>query len=53
MLSLFCGVTIPQQMIPKFWRQWMYNLDPFTRMIAGLVVNELHDLPVICKSEEL
>ncbi|KAG0141461.1 hypothetical protein CROQUDRAFT_68265 [Cronartium quercuum f. sp. fusiforme G11] len=52
MLSLFCGVTIPQNMIPKFWRQWMYNLNPYTRMIAGLVVNELHDLRITCKPQE-
>lgn len=31
----------------------MYNLDPYTRMIAGLVVNELHDLRITCKPKEL
>lgn len=51
-LSLFCGVTVPQPVMPKFWRQWMYNLDPYTRMIAGLVVNELHDLRINCAPEE-
>ena len=35
--SLFCGVTIPQPQIPKFWRAWLYQLDPFTRLIGGMV----------------
>ena len=35
--SLFCGVTIPQPQIPKFWRAWLYELDPFTRLIGGMV----------------
>ncbi|EGF98878.1 uncharacterized protein MELLADRAFT_40565, partial [Melampsora larici-populina 98AG31] len=51
-LSLFCGVTVPQPAMPKFWRQWMYNLDPYTRIMAGLVVNELRDLRITCAPEE-
>lgn len=35
--ALFCGVTIPQPRIPKFWRSWLYQLDPFTRLIGGMV----------------
>ncbi|KAI9741562.1 MAG: hypothetical protein M1818_004368 [Claussenomyces sp. TS43310] len=51
--SLFCGVTIPKPEIPGFWRAWLYQLDPFTRLIGGMVVTELHDLPVRCTTEEL
>ncbi|RDW71882.1 hypothetical protein BP5796_07916 [Coleophoma crateriformis] len=51
--ALFCGVTIPKPQIPKFWRAWLYQLDPFTRLIGGMVVTELHDLPVVCKTSEL
>lgn len=51
--ALFCGVTIPKASIPKFWRAWLYQLDPFTRLIGGMVVTELHDLPVVCTSAEL
>ncbi|KAL7416336.1 putative ATP-binding cassette transporter [Mrakia frigida] len=51
--SLFCGVTIPFPQIPFFWRKWMYDLDPFTRLIAGLVSTELHDLKVVCLQSEL
>ena len=35
--ALFCGVTIPKPQIPKFWRAWLYQLDPFTRLIEGMV----------------
>ena len=46
--GLFCGVTIPKPQIPKFWRVWLYELDPFTRLIGGMVVTELHGRPVQC-----
>jgi ATP-binding cassette subfamily G (WHITE) protein 2 (SNQ2) len=51
--ALFCGVTIPKPEIPKFWRAWLYQLDPFTRLIGGMVVTELHDRPVVCRTSEL
>ncbi|KAF2096243.1 hypothetical protein NA57DRAFT_67762 [Rhizodiscina lignyota] len=51
--ALFCGVTVPRPQIPGFWRAWLYQLDPFTRLIAGMVVTELHDRPVVCKEGEL
>lgn len=50
--ALFCGVTIPKPNIPKFWRVWLYELDPFTRLIGGMVVTELHDMPVKCAERE-
>jgi ATP-binding cassette subfamily G (WHITE) protein 2 (SNQ2) len=51
--SLFCGVTIPRPSMTYFWREWMYWLDPFTYVISGLTVNELHDLTVTCEQSEL
>ncbi|TVY17321.1 ABC transporter G family member 11 [Lachnellula arida] len=51
--ALFCGVTIPKPQIPKFWRAWLYQLDPFTRLIGGMVVTELHGRPVNCAPSEL
>jgi ATP-binding cassette subfamily G (WHITE) protein 2 (SNQ2) len=51
--ALFCGVAIPKPQIPKFWRAWLYQLDPFTRLIGGMLVTELHDRPVVCRSLEL
>jgi ABC-type multidrug transport system permease subunit/energy-coupling factor transporter ATP-binding protein EcfA2 len=51
--SLFCGVAIPKPQIPKFWRAWLYQLDPFTRLIGGMVVTELHGRDVSCSEIEL
>ncbi|KJZ78583.1 hypothetical protein HIM_01974 [Hirsutella minnesotensis 3608] len=51
--ALFCGVTIPAPQIPGFWRAWLYQLDPFTRLIGGMVTTALHELPVRCKPYEL
>jgi ATP-binding cassette subfamily G (WHITE) protein 2 (SNQ2) len=51
-ISQFCGVTIPKPQIPKFWRVWLYELNPFSRLIGGMVVTELHNLPVTCTSGE-
>lgn len=31
----------------------MYQLDPFTRLMSGLIVNEMHDLSITCSSKEL
>jgi ABC-type multidrug transport system ATPase subunit len=51
--ALFCGVAVPKPQIPGFWRAWLYQLDPFTRLISGLVATELHGLPVQCTPQEL
>lgn len=50
--SLFCGVTIPKLSMPKFWRVWLYELDPFTRLISGMTVTELHGRSVTCNPNE-
>lgn len=50
--ALFCGVAIPKPQIPRFWRAWLYQLDPFTRLIGGMVVTELHGRPVECTAAE-
>lgn len=51
--ALFCGVTISPPEMPGFWRAWLYQLDPFTRLIGGMVTTALHELPVVCKPSEL
>lgn len=51
--ALFCGVAIPTPQMPKFWRAWLNPLVPFTRLIGGMVVTELHDRPVVCTDIEL
>ncbi|KIM88774.1 hypothetical protein PILCRDRAFT_813749 [Piloderma croceum F 1598] len=51
-LSTFAGVTIPYPQLAKFWRVWMYQLDPYTRMLSAMVSTELHGLVIRCKSDE-
>ncbi|KAI8626395.1 ABC-2 type transporter [Xylariaceae sp. FL1651] len=51
--ALFCGVTIPYPQMPGFWKAWLYQLDPFTRLISGTITTALHGLKVKCKSSEL
>ncbi len=51
--GLFCGVTIPAPQMPAGYRTWLYQLNPFTRLISGMVVTALHDVPVRCRPEEL
>lgn len=51
--ALLCGVTIPYPQMPGFYRTWLYELVPFTRLIAGAVTTALHDLKVRCTSSEL
>lgn len=52
LFSVFCGVTAPAPTLPYFWRSWMYQLDPFTRLISGLVSTGLHNQPVVCQQNE-
>ncbi|KAG8423997.1 ATP-binding cassette transporter snq2 [Metarhizium acridum] len=51
--ALFCGVTIPAPQMPGFWRAWLYQLDPFTRLISGMVTTALHGLRVVCTPSEV
>ena len=51
-LFVFCGVTIPPLQIPGFWK-WLYELDPFTRLINGIAATELYGREVVCTSDEL
>jgi ABC-type multidrug transport system permease subunit len=52
MFSVFCGVVAPKQTLPYFWRSWMYQLDPFTRLISGVVSTALWNQPVVCRDDE-
>jgi len=51
--ALFSGVTIPAPQMPKFWRSWLYKIDPFARLIGGFLVTELHGRTVHCTDAEL
>jgi ATP-binding cassette, subfamily G (WHITE), member 2, SNQ2 len=50
--ALFCGITIPKPEIPYFWRVWLYELVPFTRLVGGMVSTELHGRTVQCTELE-
>ncbi|CEL54515.1 Brefeldin A resistance protein OS=Schizosaccharomyces pombe (strain 972 / ATCC 24843) GN=bfr1 PE=1 SV=1 [Rhizoctonia solani AG-1 IB] len=51
-LHTFCGVMVPKYSIPKFWRSWLYELNPFTRVVSGMVSTELHGLKITCSPLE-
>ncbi|KAI1326733.1 ABC-2 type transporter [Xylariaceae sp. FL0255] len=51
--ALFCGVTIPYPEMPHFWKVWLYQIDPFTRLISGTITTALNGLVVNCKKSEL
>jgi ABC-type multidrug transport system ATPase subunit len=51
-LSNICGVTVPYPTLGKFWRSWLYQIDPFTRMVGAMLATELHGLEITCKPEE-
>ncbi|KAJ3194389.1 hypothetical protein HK101_002862 [Irineochytrium annulatum] len=49
-LSLFCGVSVPYNSMPVFFRTWLYWIDPYHYFIEGLIVNDLHGLALTCDS---
>jgi len=51
-LTTYCGVTIPYHSLAKFWRSWLYNLTPYTRVMSGLLVTELRGLNIQCRDDE-
>jgi len=40
-LSIFAGVNIPYNSMITFWRKWIYELDPYTRLMAASLGVEL------------
>ncbi|KAF7795148.1 hypothetical protein EIP86_006296 [Pleurotus ostreatoroseus] len=51
-ISTFCGVTIPYATMIRFWRAWLYQLVPFTRVLSAMLGTELHGLAINCKPDE-
>lgn len=52
MFGLFNGVVRPYDMMPAFWRYWMYYVNPSTYWIGGVLAATLHDIPVQCQQTE-
>lgn len=48
----FCGVVVPAQQLPYFWRSWMYWLTPFHYLLEAFLAVALHDQPVQCGTNE-
>ncbi|KAI9167899.1 ABC multidrug transporter atrF [Paramyrothecium foliicola] len=48
----FCGVVVPPQQLPTFWRSWMYWLSPFHYLVEGFLGAVIHDQPVECSTSE-
>lgn len=48
----FCGVVVPAQQLPYFWRSWMYWLTPFHYLLEAFLAVALHDQPVRCSDSE-
>ncbi|EPQ60137.1 hypothetical protein GLOTRDRAFT_67504 [Gloeophyllum trabeum ATCC 11539] len=51
-LGQFSGVTIPYPTLAKFWKSWLYQLDPYTRVLSAMLSTELHGLNITCRSDE-
>ncbi|KAI9012932.1 ABC-2 type transporter-domain-containing protein [Gaertneriomyces semiglobifer] len=52
-LMLFSGVLTPPQNLIKFWRSWMYPLDPYRYFLEGVITDILHDRPIHCSGTDL
>jgi ATP-binding cassette subfamily G (WHITE) protein 2 (SNQ2) len=52
MFGLFNGVVRPYSQLPVFWHYWMYQVNPSTWWIAGVLSKTLANVPVICTVDE-
>jgi ATP-binding cassette subfamily G (WHITE) protein 2 (SNQ2) len=52
-MALFSGVTVPAPQMPHFWRSWLFEVDPFARLVGGFLVTELEGRTITCKDSEL
>jgi len=51
-LATFCGVTLPYPTMIRFWRSWLYQLNPYTRTLSAMVSTELTGLVIKCRPDE-
>jgi ATP-binding cassette subfamily G (WHITE) protein 2 (SNQ2) len=49
----FCGVVVPYQAMPSFWRSWMYWVTPFHYLLESALGLVTHNLTVTCAPNEL
>ncbi|CEI61328.1 Brefeldin A resistance protein [Fusarium venenatum] len=48
----FCGVVVPPEGLPTFWREWMYWLTPFHYLLEAFLAAVIHNQPVRCEQGE-
>jgi ABC-type multidrug transport system permease subunit len=48
----FCGVVVPPQQLPTFWRSWMYWLSPFHYLLEAFLGAAVHNQPFVCDDSE-
>eukprot|EP01114_Cavostelium_apophysatum_P016393 TRINITY_DN464_c0_g2_i1.p1 TRINITY_DN464_c0_g2~~TRINITY_DN464_c0_g2_i1.p1 ORF type:complete len:1450 (+),score=441.85 TRINITY_DN464_c0_g2_i1:26-4351(+) len=46
------GVLNPPKSIPKFWKSWVYYINPYHYFMEGVVSVVLDQVPVICNEED-
>ncbi|KAI9507719.1 ABC-2 type transporter-domain-containing protein [Russula earlei] len=51
-LTVFCGVIIPYPNLVHTWRVWVYQFNPFTRLMSAMLSTEVHGLQIRCKPVE-
>ncbi|USP79739.1 ABC drug exporter AtrF [Curvularia clavata] len=52
MFGLFNGVVRPYEMMPVFWKYWMYYVNPSTYWVGGVLAATLNGVPVRCLDTE-
>nr|AAL91496.1 ABC transporter AbcG10 [Dictyostelium discoideum] len=52
MLFLFCGVLVPYEQIPNFWK-FVYHSNPCRYFLEGVVTSVLKNVFVDCSNEDL
>jgi len=40
-LATFSGIAIPYPTMTKFWRSWLYRLNPYAPTLAAMISTEL------------
>ncbi|PYI03052.1 ATP-binding cassette transporter [Aspergillus sclerotiicarbonarius CBS 121057] len=51
-LVLFCGIFVPYTQLDVFWKYWLYYLNPFNYVVAGMLTFDMWDAKVTCNENE-
>ncbi|KAI3624284.1 hypothetical protein GLX27_003060 [Malassezia furfur] len=50
---IFCGVVQPPDLLPSFWKAWMYLVSPFFWIMEGMLGNAVGGVDVHCAADEM